>query len=219
VNTPIPGPLSKAKWDALNKVQDARATHFFADYRYSFAFVSLPSHTMHIPTSQSHTLHFFFLVSCTLHFLSCLFFFTLHLLLLPNSLLISKSKGNYLVDTDGNVLLDIYGQISSIALGYNHPALLELAHSAEMTTALVNRPALGVVPPDYWPSLLQRSFMRAAPRGLNQVFTAMCGSCSNESAYKAAFMRFQYVKRGGKPPTEVGCLSSHTALCINACIL
>lgn len=37
-----------------------------------------------------------------------------------------KSKGNFLVDADGNTLMDVFAQISSIALGYNVPAMLEL---------------------------------------------------------------------------------------------
>jgi len=112
----------------------------------------------------------------------------------------SKSKGNYITDADGNVMLDMYTNISSIPLGYNHPSLIEAAKSDIWVQAAINRPALGIKPPSVWPELLQNSFMQVAPPGLNQVFTAMCGSCSNECAYKAVFMRHQQVKRGVSTP-------------------
>jgi 4-aminobutyrate aminotransferase/(S)-3-amino-2-methylpropionate transaminase len=73
VVTPIPGPKSKALAEQMNKIQDARATHFFSD--------------------------------------------------------MSKSMGNYVVDADGNVLLDVFCQISSIALGYNHPELIKMVRT------------------------------------------------------------------------------------------
>ncbi|KAJ3461659.1 4-aminobutyrate transaminase [Fusarium solani] len=109
----------------------------------------------------------------------------------------TKSKGNYIADPDGNVLLDVFAQIASIAIGYNNPALIKAASSPEMVSAIVNRPALGAFPSHDWADLLKSSLLTVAPRGLDHVFTAMTGSDANETAYKAAFMYRRQQERGG----------------------
>ena len=43
-----------------------------------------------------------------------------------------QSIGNYVVDADGNKMLDAFNQISSLAMGYNNPALLKAAQSPQV---------------------------------------------------------------------------------------
>lgn len=99
-----------------------------------------------------------------------------------------NSIGNYISDADGNQLLDVYAQISSIALGYNNPQLIKAASSKEMINSLVNRPALACFPSTDYSSILNDGILAAAPPGLDKVWTALSGSCANETAFKAAFM-------------------------------
>ena len=73
------------------------------------------------------------------------------------------------------------------------------------TSLAMARPSLAVFPPGEWKDMIgelsppdftissgfdgcaETAFMSVAPKGMNQIFNAMCGSCANETAFKAAF--------------------------------
>lgn len=132
-----------------------------------------------------------------------------------------KSVGNYIVDVDGNRYLDIFGQIASLPLGYNHPAMIAAMTDPKNLPMLVQRPALGLLPPAEWGLKLEKTLMSVAPTGLTDVNTMMCGSCSNENAFKAAFIWYQTKMRGG-PPTEedmISCMNNEAPGCPKLSIL
>lgn len=113
-----------------------------------------------------------------------------------------KCTGNYIVDADDNMLLDIYMQIASLPLGYNHPSIIKVLQDPKNQNIFVNRPALGSFPPLDFGDKLEKVLLGIAPKGLSQVQTMACGSCANENAFKAAFFWHNARYRGGKPPTQ-----------------
>jgi len=123
-----------------------------------------------------------------------------------------KSKANYLVDVDGNVILDMFQQISSMPLGYNHPAHVEICKSESVQSAILNRPALGSFPPKDFNKLLQTSLMPVAPKGLPNVSTMACGTCANENAFKVAFFNYMKKQRGGLEMPAAGGIEYETAM-------
>ena len=107
----------------------------------------------------------------------------------------AASSGQYLVDADGNRMLDMFSQIASLPLGYNHPALIAAHADPLMATFSASRCALGLMPPRELPALLDETLLKIAPAGLSRVQTMLCGSSANENAFKAAFFRFRALER------------------------
>lgn len=118
-----------------------------------------------------------------------------------------KSQGNYVIDADGNTLLDAFAHIASLPLGYNHPDMLEVFTKPGNAALLAHRPAMGNMPPVDWAQRVQTTLMSVAPRGMDSVTTLMCGSCANENALKVGFMRYAENQRGG-PYTDEDAASS-----------
>jgi 4-aminobutyrate aminotransferase / (S)-3-amino-2-methylpropionate transaminase len=109
-----------------------------------------------------------------------------------------RSLGNYAVDVDGNTLLDVYGHIACVPIGYNHPELLAAFRSERFAWLAGWRPALGVAPPPEWVDLVEGPLMRCAPKGHNRVMTVTTGAEAVENALKAAFAWKARLLRSGR---------------------
>lgn len=105
---------------------------------------------------------------------------------------LNMSSGCFLYDSTGKKYLDMYGNIGSLPVGYNHHKLknMDLNHP-DIKKLIIHRPALGVNPPTEWEKQVETLYKNYSPDGLDFMYMGCgCGSGANENAFKAAFIKF-----------------------------
>ncbi len=118
------------------------------------------------------------------------------------------SRGPFAVDVDGNVLLDLFANFALGALGYNHPAILDVTRSEAFAHAAANPTSTPFVTTSSWFDFLEALQTRYAPAGMTKVFCVDGGGEGVEAALKAAFIVHaeRTRERDGLPanPLELG---------------
>ncbi len=99
-----------------------------------------------------------------------------------------RSEGVWLHDVDGNVFLDLFANFALGALGYNHPALVEVARSPAFVAAAANPTSTPFVTTPEWIRFVE-AMEGFAPAGMARIYCVDGGGEGVESALKAAFIR------------------------------
>jgi 4-aminobutyrate aminotransferase/(S)-3-amino-2-methylpropionate transaminase len=117
---------------------------------------------------------------------------------------IDKSFGNYFTDMDGNVVLDMSMDSGRNILGYNSKRLLRETEMQRYTKYYIQRPAMGMFPPQEYPKMLANLISKIAPEGVSDpCFTCGCYASANDNAIKIAYLqKFFEVKGTNKISTE-----------------
>lgn len=103
---------------------------------------------------------------------------------------LSKSLGTSLVDSNGKKYIDMYNNIASLPVGYNHPRMLDAVRNGDWNQHLLQRQSLGVMPPDDWEEQVDNSIGRINPNAeiYDLKLIGGCGSVAVENALKTAFL-------------------------------
>ena len=101
---------------------------------------------------------------------------------------LKHSKGNYLVDTDGNTILDL---VNPQPLGYNDDYLSNLRQLDIYDRFLTGKVDCSNLPPSDYADLLREHVMPIAPSGTSQVhLTDGSISSANEAALSVALTSY-----------------------------
>lgn len=124
-----------------------------------------------------------------------------------------KASGNFIVDADKNIFLDMFCNIAAVPIGYNNPKLIDRFNNKNYLPLLLHRNALGVMPPVEWNELIENIMSKMAPKGLDFIHAGCgCGTGANENAIKAAFL-YKYYKENDINDDKL--LEIHSNTCMN----
>lgn len=96
-----------------------------------------------------------------------------------------KSHGSYLVDQNGDAYLDLFSMFASVAIGYNHPYILQ--HQEFLGKMALNKPALSDIYPKEFADFMEVFERVALPKELQYCFFIAGGTLAVENTLKAAF--------------------------------
>lgn len=96
-----------------------------------------------------------------------------------------KSHGSYLVDQNGDTYLDLFSMFASVAIGYNHPYILQ--HQEFLGKMALNKPALSDIYPKEFADFMEVFERVALPKELQYCFFIAGGTLAVENTLKAAF--------------------------------
>lgn len=109
----------------------------------------------------------------------------------------AKSKGNYIIDADGNTILDMVSGGGHLPLGYNHGDLLKIVNSPKYDRFLYNNMSFSFAPPTDILELRDSIMNPVTPHEtLNRVHLTsdLSGELANENAIRAAMIRHHYTR-------------------------
>lgn len=101
------------------------------------------------------------------------------------------SKGNYYVDSNGNVILDLHANFNTLPLGYNHYIYKKYKIVEAYNKHVASRLNGGHAPVKDFEDILRENVLPISPAGTRQVhLTDSSITSANESALTAALLKY-----------------------------
>jgi 4-aminobutyrate aminotransferase/(S)-3-amino-2-methylpropionate transaminase len=117
-----------------------------------------------------------------------------------------KSKGNFFVDVDGNVILDLHCHYHGLPLGYNHDKMINLRDSNAFDRFIGSTKINSDAPPHDYVDMIRETMMPLGPDGMGNIHFSDDGqSGANESAINVALSK--YAKMHGVNNADLKVLS------------